>query len=64
MKSLATSYYAIGTKVWYRQNGGAPDARRRGVIEDVTLGAPPVTYYVRLESKDCVSASFAELQPR
>lgn len=64
MKSLAASYYAIGAKVWYRRDDGADGARLRGVVEDLTLGAPPVTYYVRLESKECVRASFSELLPR
>jgi hypothetical protein len=63
MKALATSYYAIGTKVWYRR-GGDSAHDLRGVVEDITIGAPPVTYCVRLESRERVWAVFSELLPR
>ena len=63
MTTFTTSYYAIGTKVWYRRDGSS-GIQLRGVVEDVTLGAPPVTYYVRLENKDRVLAAFSDLLPR
>lgn len=63
MTTLAASYYAIGAKVWYRRDGPS-GALLRGVVAGITSGAPPVTYYVRLDSKECVWAAFAELLPR
>ncbi len=63
MRSLAPSYYPIGTKVWYRR-GGEPTHKLRGVVEDITIGTPPVTYCVRLESRERVWAAFSELLPR
>lgn len=63
MKTLTSSYYAIGAKVWYRRDG-MPGGELRGVVEDITLGTPPVTYCVRLENRECVWAAFSDLLPR
>jgi hypothetical protein len=63
MMMRAASYYAIGVPVWYRREAPA-SALLRGVVADISPGPPPVKYYVRLESKECVWAAFAELRPR
>ena len=63
MTTLATSYYAIGAKVRYRRDG-MPGDEQRGVVEDITLGTPPVTYCVRLENRECVWAAYSDLLPR
>jgi hypothetical protein len=63
VNTLATSCFAIGARVWYRR-GGMSGNELRGIVEDIALGVPPVTYYVRLESRECVWAAFSDLLPR
>lgn len=63
MTILAASYYAIGARVWCRRDGPS-GALLRGVVAAVTQGPPPVTYCLRLDSKECGWAAFAELLPR
>ncbi|HXY99104.1 MAG TPA: hypothetical protein VEI03_03825 [Stellaceae bacterium] len=62
-ENRAASYHAVGAKVWHRR-AGMPGDERRGVVEDVVLGAPPITYCVRLEGGDCVWATVSDLLPR
>jgi hypothetical protein len=63
MKTQATTHYAVGAKVWYRDS--LQDTTfLRGVVDDITFTAPTVVYFVRLETKDCVWAAFPQLLPR
>ena len=62
MRNQATSY-TVGAKVWYRDS--LQDTTfLRGVVDDITFGAPTVVYFVRLESKDSVWAALPQLLPR
>jgi hypothetical protein len=63
MNTKVATFYVIGEKIWYRQvaQTNIPVA---GVIEDVTVGSPTVSYGVRLENKDRVWADLSQLLPR
>lgn len=63
MTTQTTRPYAIGAKVWYRRAGTAGH-ERPGVVEDITLGEPPITYCVRLTDGENVWVAFSDLQPR
>jgi hypothetical protein len=63
MNVKVATFYTIGEKIWYRQvteiNG-----RVAGVIEDVSVGSPTVSYGIRLDHRDRVCAALSQLLPR
>lgn len=61
MKTREITYYAVGTRVWYRDAVHAV-ADARGIVEDSTIDG--MSYYVRLESDDGVWAAAHQLLPR
>jgi hypothetical protein len=63
MKSMVATFYAIGEPVWYRQVGQI-NVQVAGVVEDIRVGDPTVSYCIRLDSKDRVWADFSQLVPR
>jgi hypothetical protein len=63
MNAKVATFFAIGEKIWYRQVAQT-NIQVAGVIEDVTVGAPTVSYGVRLENADRVWAELSQLLPR
>ncbi len=63
VKSVVATFHAIGEPIWYRQVAQI-DIQVAGVVEDIIVGTPSVTYCVRLENKDRVWADFSQLVPR
>lgn len=63
MKSHAATYYAVDARVWYRA-ASHDTTFIRGIVEEIALDVPTVSYFVRLESKDSVWAEFSQLLPR
>jgi hypothetical protein len=63
MNAKVATFLTIGEKIWYRQVAQT-NVQIAGVIEDVTVGSPLVSYCVRLENKDRVWADLSQLQPR
>jgi len=62
VKSRVLTFYAIGERIWYRE---VPQTNHvAGVVEDITVGSPAVSYGIRLENKDRVWADFVQLLPR
>jgi hypothetical protein len=62
VKSRVATFYVLGERIWYRQV--AHTNQVAGVVEDITVGSPAVSYDIRPENKDRVWADFSQLLPR
>jgi hypothetical protein len=62
-ESMVATHYSIGEPIWYRQVA-QNDIQVAGVVADISVGDPTVTYCIRLENKDRVWADFSQLVPR
>jgi hypothetical protein len=62
VKSRVATFYVLGDRIWYRQV--AHTNQVAGVVEDITVGSPAVSYDIRPENKDRVWADFSQLLPR
>jgi hypothetical protein len=62
VKSRVATFYAIGETIWYREAARANPVV--GVVEDITVGTPTVSYCIRLENEERVWADFSQLVPR
>jgi len=63
INARAATFYRIGDKIWYRQVAQT-DVRVAGVVEDLSVGSPTVSYAVRLENRDRIWAEMSQLLPR
>jgi hypothetical protein len=63
MNPRVATFYAIGEKIWYQQVAQT-NIRIAGIVEDVTVGLPMVSYGICLENNDRVWADLSQLLPR